>query len=424
MQILAAPSTLDVALRATKALGWTADQQASRIALAATREEHPDPTPHRTLTQLIGSQLLSPHKITDPLTQPAYLGYSSGTSGRAKGVQTSHQNMTSVMSMLHPFGATPEDVSLAVLPLSHIYGLTKLLHWPVLIGTPIVVLPRFELATVCQAIQNHKVSIVMLVPPIALSLARDPQVSKYDLKTLRLVISGAAPMGKDLENELRARLGCKVGQAYGLTETSPTTHYSPSPRPGSIGTLLPNMRSRIVDVSSGEDLGPGKEGEMLLAGPNVMLGYHRNARATDETIVVDPAGVRWLRTGDVVYVDAEGYHFVTDRIKELVKYKGHQVAPAELESTLLGCPYVADAAVIGVNDEAQATELPRAYVVISDEGRKERPGEVAGLIRAWVDERVANHKKLRGGVRVIDTIPKSPSGKVSKGGPLHSQATG
>ena len=272
---------------------------------------------HRTLSDLIGNEILTPHPIRHPKSTIAYLGYSSGTSGKAKGVQTSHFNMTSVLSILHPLGITQHDVQLAVLPLSHIYGLTKILHWPVLVGTPVVVLPRFELVPFCRAVQTHKVTVVMLVPPIALNLARDPEVAKWDLSSLRLVISGAAPMGKDLEDETAARLGCAVGQAYGLTETSPTTHFSPVPRAGSIGTLLPNIKSRICDVASGEDVGVGKEGEMLLAGPTVMLGYHNNPQSTAETLVKDKEGNVWLRTGDVAYVDLDGYHFVTDRIKEL-----------------------------------------------------------------------------------------------------------
>jgi len=341
-------------LKATKAAGWTAQQQRERIVLAATRDETGTegkgttinrlslkisltPTPfvadYRTLTDLIGDRLLAPHPIRDPKTTTAYLGYSSGTSGTAKGVRTSHFNMTSVLSILHPLGLTKIDVQLAVLPLSHIYGLTKILHWPILLGTPVVVLPRFELTPFCRAIEIHKVSVVMLVPPIALILARDPEVSKWDLTSLRLVVSGAAPMGSDLEQETAVRLKCDVGQAYGLTETSPTTHYSPQPRAGSIGTLLPNIQSRICDVASGEDLGVGKEGEMLLSGPTVMLGYHRNEAATAETLVKDKDGKVWLRTGDVVYVDSDGYHFVTDRIKELGQFLPQTVQPSPPQLT-------------------------------------------------------------------------------------------
>lgn len=269
------------------------------------------------MSDLIGDSVLVPHPIHDPKTTIAYLGYSSGTSGKAKGVQTTHYNMTSVLSILHPLGVNTNDVQLAVLPLSHIYGLTKILHWPILVGTPVVVLPRFELIPFCRAVQTFKVTVVMLVPPIALILARDPEVSKWDMSSLRLVISGAAPMGSDLEQETKARLKCEVGQAYGLTETSPTTHFSPVPRSGSIGTLLPNLKSRICDVSTGEDMGVNKEGEMLLSGPTVMRGYHNNPQSTSETLVKDKDGTIWLRTGDVVYVDSDGYHFVTDRIKEL-----------------------------------------------------------------------------------------------------------
>lgn len=161
----------------------------------------------------------------------------------------------------------------------------------------------------------------MLVPPIALLLAREPAVAKYDMTSLRLVISGAAPLGAELEKELSTRLGkqASVAQAFGLTESSPTTHYCPiaTPRPGSIGPLLPMMRGRVVDPETGLDVAPGKEGEMWLQGPNVMLGYLNRAEANAETLFEDKDGI-WLKTGDIAYVDQDGYWFVTDRMKELV----------------------------------------------------------------------------------------------------------
>ncbi|KAK4703755.1 4-coumarate--CoA ligase, partial [Phenoliferia sp. Uapishka_3] len=432
--ILCHPQVLEVALAATTLLGWTKKQQRTSIVLAVPKDEAgPAGDLFIAFDQLITSNILPPHKISakDAHSTVAFLGFSSGTSGKAKGVRTSHYNMTSVLSMLSPFDVSPADTQLVILPLNHIYGLTKALLWPLRIGTPVVILPKFDLVPFCALVQKYRATVCLLVPPIALLLAREPVVDEYDLSSLRLVLSGAAPLGKELETELSKRIGTQVTQAYGLTEASPTTHYCPlnRPTPGSIGPLLPMMRGRICDPETGKDVAPGEEGEMLLQGPNVMLGYLNRPESNAETLITDEDGV-WLKTGDIAFCDAQGYWFITDRLKELIKYKGFQVAPAELESTLLECPYVADAAVIGVWQEDQATELPRAYgtfpvslsnahqltpafqfkVVLSAEGKKQKDGPAA--VRAFVDGRVAAHKKLRGGVRIVDTIPKSPSGKL------------
>ncbi|KAM0787739.1 hypothetical protein ACM66B_003796 [Microbotryomycetes sp. NB124-2] len=411
--ILCHPQVLETALAATTAMGWTKQQQRQRIILAVQRDETgPAGDLHKCVSDLIvQGKSLEPHKISSPKTTVAYLGYSSGTSGKAKGVRTSVYNMTSVLSILGPLDVTPDDVHMAVLPLNHIYGLTKLLHWPVLMGTTVVIQPKFELQQFCALVERYKISCCMLVPPIALLLARDPAVDKYNMKSLRLIISGAAPMGKELSQELEKRWGSNVVQAYGLTETSPTTHYCPIRRnkSGSIGPLLPSMRARIVNPDSGKDQERNKPGELWLQGPNVMLGYLNRPEANAETLFEDEHG-RWLKTGDIAVVDDEGFFYITDRLKELIKVKGFQVPPAELESVLLECPYVQDCAVIGIYHEDQATEFPRAYVVASAQHKDEK--DLDRKIIDWVSGKVAAHKRLRGGVRFLNAIPKSPSGKL------------
>lgn len=334
---------------------------------------------------------------------------------------------------------------------------------------------KFELGGFCSLVEQYKVSVILLVPPIALLLARDPIVDKYNMSSLNLVISGAAPLGPELERDLAKRLNTNVTQAYGLTESSPTTHYCPisSPSPGSIGPLLPMMRGRICDPETGKDVKEGEQGEMLLQGPSESISslqdrsranfaalpprrhyarlpqptrsQRRDAvRGQGRGLAQDWRFVAPLRlhffhhlclfppqsprprpslrsfgsathslpppSSDIAWVDKRGYYYITDRIKELIKYKGLQIAPAELEGTLLDCPFVADCAVIGVWVEEQATELPRAYVVVSVEGKKQ--GDPAKAIREWVDGKVSNHKKLRGGVRLVESVPKSPSGKL------------
>ncbi|GJN89353.1 hypothetical protein Rhopal_002333-T1 [Rhodotorula paludigena] len=410
--LLVHPSILQVALDATKTLGWFAEEQQRRIVLAVRDDEAgPARAKQKTLDWLLSSTAMQPVSITEHKSRVAYLGYSSGTSGKAKGVRTSHYNMTSVLSILAPLKTYDNDVQLAVLPLNHIYGLTKLVHWPVLWGNPVVVMPKFDIRSLCTYIERYRVTFLMLVPPIALHLARDPVVDQFDVSSLRLIISGAAPLGPEMENELAKRLPkATVIQAFGLTESSPTTHVAISPKRGSIGPLLPMMRGRIVDPTTGKDVAPGAEGEMLLAGPNVMLGYLNRPEANKETLVTDEHGTIWLRTGDIARVDEDGFFYILDRLKELIKVKGFQVPPAELEATLLECPLVADCAVIGVWNEQQQTEFPRAYIVLSEQGKKQ--SDAAQAIQDWMKGKVAPFKQLKGGIKLVDSVPKSPSGKL------------
>jgi len=242
-----------------------------------------------------------------------------------------------------------------------------------------------------------------VVPPLVLALARHPAVDGYDLSCLRAMMSGAAPLEAALETACARRVGCAFIQGYGLTEASPVTHAnSDEPgkaRAGTVGQLLPSTECRIVDVVSGEDLGPNQDGELLIRGPQVMRGYLNNAEATAATLDADG----WLHTGDIGHADADGYFTIVDRAKELIKVKGFQVPPAELEAVLRTHPAVADAAVIPLPDE-HCGEVPKAFVV-------PRGDISAADLMAYVAERVAPYKKIRA-VEFIDAIPKSPSGKI------------
>jgi acyl-CoA synthetase (AMP-forming)/AMP-acid ligase II len=254
-----------------------------------------------------------------------------------------------------------------------------------------------------QIMQDYKVTFAFLVPPIVLALAKHPLVDKYDLSNLRMIISGAAPLSEDLARVCADRLGCLVGQGYGLTETSPVTHVSSAIpdeiKPASIGTCVANTECKVVDTQTGAELGSNQEGEIWIRGPQVMRGYLNNPDAT--TAAIDDQG--WFRTGDIGYADDDGYFYIVDRVKELIKYKGYQVAPAEVEAVLISHPAITDAAVIPSPDE-EAGEVPKAFVVLKEELT---PAE----IMAFVAGQVAPHKQVRR-VEVIDQIPKSASGKI------------
>jgi acyl-CoA synthetase (AMP-forming)/AMP-acid ligase II len=268
-------------------------------------------------------------------------------------------------------------------------------------GAMIVTVPRFELEQYLDLIEEHKATRLYVVPPIALALAKHPSAEGRDFSSVRVILSGAAPLGEELIDRLKVRTGTPVIQGYGLTETSPVTHtLSPDDdAPGSIGPPLVATEVKVIDVETGEELGDDERGELWIRGPQIMKGYLNNPEATAAT--VDPEG--WLHTGDVGIRDAEGRYKIVDRLKELIKYNGFQVAPAELEALIIDHPEVSDVAVIGVPDE-ETGELPKAYVVAD--------GDLdSDALIAWVSERVSPQKRIRL-VELTDEIPKSPSGKI------------
>ena len=332
------------------------------------------------------------------------LPYSSGTTGLPKGVMLTHRNLVAnILQSTAQQPVTADDTLVGVLPLFHIYGLTVVMNAGLRNGATLVTVPRFDLEGYLGLVQEHRATKAHLVPPIVLALAKSPVVERYDLSSLTLINSGAAPLSAEVQKAAAERIGCPVVQGYGMTESSPVTHVTPLDparhRLGSIGPPVPNTECRIVDVASGDELGPGEEGEVCVRGPQVMRGYLDDPEATAAT--VDEDG--WLHTGDVGRADEDGYVVLVDRVKELIKCNGYQVAPAELEAVLVAHPAVAEAAVVGRPDE-DAGEVPKAFVALSGDATEEE-------IMLFVAERVAPYKKLRA-LEVVDEIPKSPSGKI------------
>ncbi|KAG9107916.1 hypothetical protein FRC07_008563 [Ceratobasidium sp. 392] len=354
--------------------------------------------------------------------ETVYLCYSSGTTGLSKGVETTHHNLNVVLTCARaawPAMYPRRDVLLGILPFYHMYGAMKLLLYPFTLGVPVVISPSFDPESFCSNIEKYRITYALIVPPVLVVLASHPAVDKFDLSSLRILFSAAAPLGKELITRVQGRLRTReanivVPQAYGLTETSPTICVLPEGRAdekvGSVGELLPNMEVRLVG-EDGTDVREGEPGELWLRGESVMKGYLNNTAATVNSITPDG----WFKSGDIVTRDKDGFYTIGDRSKELIKYKGFQVPPADLEAVLLTHPDIVDAGVIGVYSERQGTELPRAYVVhragLKSLSAPERE-KFAKEVQKWIQGKVAKHKFLRGGVSVLEIIPKSPAGKI------------
>lgn len=370
-----------------------------------------------------------------PKDDLAFLVYSSGTTGRPKGVMLTHHNMTANVQQIQgsegwltwdgsksvpgipdaPKGTG--DKILACLPFFHIYGLNCLVHNPLYTGVQCVVLARFEIEKWCRLVQEHKITFSYIVPPMVLLLCKHPAVMKYDLSSLRMTNSGAAPLTREVVEAAFRRKGLRVKQGYGLSETSPTIFTMRwedwDKVVGSTGWMVPNLLAKFCPVPGAEgesdgskELPRGETGELYVKGPNVFKGYHNNPTATAECLQDG-----WFRTGDVGFMDQEGNLTITDRVKELIKYKGFQVPPAELEGYLADHDLVDDVAVVGVESIELGTEVPRAYIVRKGGRTAVQKGDDEKIIQ-WMNRKVANHKKLRGGIRFVDSIPKSVSGKI------------
>jgi 4-coumarate--CoA ligase len=358
---------------------------------------------HRQIDDLLGPPLAAQVPV-DIETHVLALPYSSGTTGLPKGVMLSHRNMVvNVDQSLPLLDVQPGETTVAFLPFFHIYGMNVLMNTFLAHGAGLVTMPRFDLEAMLGHIQRHRVEKLYIAPPVAIALAKHPLVDQFDLSSLRVIMSAAAPLGAEVAEAVRNRLGgCAVIQGYGMTELSPLTHVTPhrAPKPGAVGVSAPNTATRIVNPETLEDCAPGQEGEVWVRGPQVMLGYLNRPEAT-AAMIRDG----WLRTGDLGVVDEDGYLTIRDRLKELIKVKGFQVAPAEVEAELLSLPGVADCAVIGVADD-EAGERPLAFVVA-------QPGSgiTAEAILDALKPRLASYK-LPARVIFIEAIPKSASGKI------------
>ena len=361
-----------------------------------------DPSDLSAFTDLLGAPLAEqvPVDANDVVALP----YSSGTTGLSKGVMLTHHNLIANLVQCAAVMKIDEgETVLSFLPFFHIYGMQVLMNGALCQGGKVVTMPRFDLEQFLGHCQEYEVKRCFVVPPVVLALAKHPAVDNYDLSSVKSMFSGAAPLGGELAEAAGKRLGCEVVQGYGMTELSPVSHSTPDGqyKAGTIGLLVPSTECRIVDPDTGKDLGVGEDGEIWVRGPQVMPGYLNNEQATRDTIDEDG----WLHTGDIGHVDDDGHFTIVDRLKELIKYKGFQVPPAELEALLVTHPAVADAAVIGIPDD-EAGELPKGFIAL-------KPGAEASVedIQSFVAENVATYKQLRL-VEFVDEIPKSASGKI------------
>lgn len=351
----------------------------------------------------------SPEVAIDPARQLAALPYSSGTTGLPKGVMLTHRNLVANGLQCGPVYAGPGDVVLAVAPFFHIMGLAVVLVAGLCRGATLVTMTRFDFEQFLRAIQDYRVTSMVVPPPITAMLAKAPLVDRYDLSSLRLLTTGGAPLGGQVQQACGARLGCRTGQAWGMSELGLGTACPPgdaaADKAGTVGQCVGGTEIRVTDPVTGAEREPGEDGELWFRGPNVMKGYLGSAEATAAALDADG----WCRTGDVARVDADGFVDIVDRLKELIKYKGYQVAPAELEAVLLSHPLVADAAVISSPDD-EAGEVPKAFLVLKDP----RPADADGAAReilAYAAGQVAHYKRVRR-YEFIQAIPRTASGKI------------
>ncbi|XP_021282810.1 4-coumarate--CoA ligase 2 [Herrania umbratica] len=354
-----------------------------------------------------------PQVSIDP-DDPVALPFSSGTTGLPKGVILTHKSLiTSVAQQVD--GENPnlylkhDDVVLCVLPLFHIYSLNSVLLCSLRAGAAVLLMQKFEIGALLELIQRHRVSVAAVVPPLVLALAKNPMVAQYDLSSIRVVLSGAAPLGKELEEALRGRVPQAVlGQGYGMTEAGPVLSmclgFAKQPFPtksGSCGTVVRNAELKVIDPETGFSLDYNQPGEICIRGSQIMKGYLNDTSSTATTIDVEG----WLHTGDIGYVDDDDEIFIVDRVKEIIKFKGFQVPPAELESLLVSHPSIADAAVVPQKDEV-AGEVPVAFVVRSNGFELTEEA-----VKEFIAKQVVFYKKLHK-VHFVHAIPKSPAGKI------------
>jgi len=350
-------------------------------------------------------------------TALAVLPYSSGTTGMPKAVMLKHHNIVADLHQItshdNLVGTGPDCVHLTVLPFYHIYAMVAEMLSALLLGAKLVTMPKFDPKLYLTSVNKHCVTTAFVAPPIVTFLAKHPIADNFlPFTHLKDMLSAAAPLDGDLIELAKKRLGLEyIRQGYGMTEMSPASNLGPksSIKPGTVGILLPNMQMRLVSSDGEAITEPGKQGEIQCRGPNIMQGYYGDAKATNETL--DDDG--FLHTGDVGYVDDDGFLFIVDRIKELIKVKGFQVAPAELEGILVKHPKIADAAVIGVaaggayGGREGDGQVPKAYVVTKGE-----ESLTEDEVKEFVKTLVGSPSKEIAAVEFVTAIPKSASGKI------------
>ncbi|MFJ9543813.1 AMP-binding protein [Streptomyces sp. NPDC101225] len=360
---------------------------------------------HRPVLGLLGDGDVPAYEF-DAAEDVAVLPYSSGTTGVPKGVMLTHRNLCTNLEQMAGLHQVEEgDRVIAILPFFHIFGLTALVNGALRRGATVYVHARFDLEAFLTSLERDRITHAYVAPPVMLALAKHPAVGNVDLSGLRRIICAAAPLDAGVQAAVADRLGVEVGQGYGMTELSPVSHLHADGNLGEpaacVGHLLPSTQARLVDPDTGLDVAEGEPGEVWIRGPQVMKGYFGRPEATDATVDADG----WLHTGDIGRVDEDGNWFIVDRVKELIKYKGYQVAPAELEAILVQHPGIADAAVIGVHDEAGG-EIPKAFVVPMT-----GVSISAAEVMAHVEGQVAPYKRIRR-VEFIEAVPKAASGKI------------
>jgi acyl-CoA synthetase (AMP-forming)/AMP-acid ligase II len=376
-----------------------------------TRLERPGCEPFANLLRPSSSAVKLPQPAEPSAQTVAALPYSSGTTGLPKGVMLSHHNLVAnVYQVLGPGAAPfiPDDILLCCLPLYHIYGLTVGLTLTLTLGGTLVLMPRFDVPKLCALLIEEGVTMMPLVPPAVNALCQAAAAGIFPKNhRVRWIKSGAAPLAPELARRMTDLTGVLVNQGYGMTEASPVTHVgfcSPPEmnRPASIGQPLALTECRILDLND-KDVPPGEPGELVMRGPQIMLGYWKEPQAT-AAVLRDG----WYYSGDIVRTDADGFYYVLDRRKEMIKYKGFPVAPAEVESVLLEHPAVRDCGVVA-KPNADAGEIPCAFVVLRDGFTASTA--LDGELRTFVADRLAHHKQPRE-VHFVDAVPRTPSGKI------------
>ncbi|KIW22736.1 uncharacterized protein PV07_11002 [Cladophialophora immunda] len=410
------PSKLEAVNSAFQELGWGESARPRVFTVlrrSGTLKLFPDDIAGQTPDQSLPMFDLRGRSTKDVT---AMIVFSSGTTGKIKGVQLSHYSIVSNIIQTRismPWMMNHASREVFFPPYCHVYGLGVVVFCGMWVGSFTCGIPAFNLDLFCRKMEEHRATWAHIVPPVAIQLASSDIAARYQLSSIKIILISAAPTKRDLQMKLKARFGSdvKIVQGYGMSECSPTVLLqSPLDDENNIGTAgkpVCGTELRLVDPVTLKDVAPGEEGELWVKGPQTMMGYYNNEQATRETYVGD-----WLRTGDIMRVDENGNFWVTDRLKELIKYKGFQVPPSELEDLLLKHPSVVDAAVTSIYSDEQATELPIAYVTLPADTPASQKQGLLVEIRSWADGQVAGYKKLRGGVYELSNLPKTPSGKI------------